>query len=72
MLIVWSLGNKPDESEGIWAGVTYTLSIIGICAIALVIWQTPSFSIVVLLSGLGAMASFAIMALLHGKVRHCR
>ena len=69
ILVVWSLGNKPDESEGLWTGVTYCLSFISIGAIALVIWQAPAFSVTVLLSGLGAIGVFAIMALLHGKVR---
>jgi hypothetical protein len=67
MLVLWSLGNKPDESEGVWAAVTYALSVISIGAMALVIWQAPAFSVTVLLSGLGAMGTFVVMALLHGK-----
>lgn len=54
-LLVWSLGNKPDESELLWNVVAYSLGLYNIGTIAMVLWVAPQFSFTVLISGIGEM-----------------
>lgn len=67
-LLIWSLGNKPDESELLWNVVAYGLGVFNLGTIGMVLWTTPQFSATVLLSGAGSLLTFLVTSFVQGQV----
>lgn len=66
-LIVWSLGNKPDESELLWNVVAYSLGIFALGVFSMVLWAAPQFSFTVLMSGMGSILVFVVTSIIQNR-----
>jgi hypothetical protein len=66
-LVGYSLGNRPDESEALWGACSHILGVISSASIALVLARCSTFSPALLLTGVGALASFVTASALQGQ-----
>ena len=65
---MWSLGNRPEESELLWNIVAYGLGLFNLGTMGMILWAVPEFSPTVLFSGIGSLATFAATSFVQGQL----
>jgi chitin synthase len=66
-LLIWSLGNKAEESLWLWSTAAVFFGLVGLCAIALVVSFIAVSSPAVWVSGVGALAVYLLCGALMGQ-----
>ncbi len=67
-LLIWSIGNKPDESLWLWSTCAIFFGVVGVCAIGLVVTNLAFASPLIWSSGLGAIGVYLLCGALQGQL----
>ena len=68
LMLIWSLGNKPDESLALWSVCAVFMGLLGLLAIVLLVAQISAAGLAIYVSGVGSLGLVALCAALQGQL----